>query len=252
MDISDRTASEVPLVVIPEHLVSAVDDWLWEVMRLACEAYSDTPVRRGAVVKAVHLREAFVAGSLTPAQIAEIAEGAAGWPSRQPRSAGDADDAERLVRAARELRDRARTIARKNRGGSRVVTLNAELRDVLRYQTLMVLEFAHNPFEEVRALQPAELLAVAATFRDAFAVLDVIGWLPTPQTAPVEVAITRRHFTQLKQRRADVATSILDRLDSREDLTNPDEIAEADAAIQADRRTAHALLRILRAASLEA
>jgi hypothetical protein len=88
---------------------------------------------------------------------------------------------------------------------------------------------------------------VAAIFRDAFAVLDTIGWLPTPHTGPVSVVITPGHHPQLKQRRADVGLSLLHRLDNRDELTDPADIVEADAAILADRQTAHALLRIMQA-----
>jgi hypothetical protein len=42
-------------------------------------------------------------------------------------------------------------------------------------QTLLVLEVNYEPFEEVRDLQPSELLDVASIFRDAIAVLDAIG-----------------------------------------------------------------------------
>jgi hypothetical protein len=93
----------------------------------------------------------------------------------------------------------------------------------------MVLEFGHHPFEEIRDLRPAELLAVAAIFRDAVAVLDTISWLPAAYTGPVSVTITPGHFAQLKRRRADVALSVLDRLDGRDELTDPADLAEADA-----------------------
>jgi hypothetical protein len=66
------------------------------------------------------------------------------------------------------------------------------------------------------------------------------------------VTITPGHFAQLKQRRADVAMSLLERLDRRDEMTEPGDIAEADAAIRDDRRTAPALLRIMQAYRLQA
>jgi hypothetical protein len=242
-------------VAIPEHLVFAFEEWIAEHIRQARDADNGQEARP-AVFKAVHLHDAFVAGSLTPAQTAELAEGAACWLApRWPRTPEDAEEVEQLVGATRELlelRDRARAAAIKNNNIPRVVTVDQGLREVLRSQTLLVLEFNHHPFEQVRDLEAVDLLATASIFRDAIAVLDSIGWLPTAQTATVEVAITPGHLAQLDRRRADVAMTILDRLDSREDLTEPDDIAEADEAIAADRRTAHGLLQLIRACQLEA
>ena len=42
-------------------------------------------------------------------------------------------------------------------------------------------------------------------FRDAIAVLDTIGWLPTGQAVAVEVSITAGHLAELERLRADVA-----------------------------------------------
>jgi hypothetical protein len=132
-----------------------------------------------------------------------------------------------------------------------LVTVDAELREVLRSQTLMVLEFGHELFEQLRDLQPAELLALATTFRDAFAILDVIGWLPVPQTIAVEVEITPSHLAQLEHRHVDLEQSIREQLDARQGLIDPDDITRADEFIQADRLTADGLLRLLRAGTLE-
>ncbi len=65
----------------------------------------------------------------------------------------------------------------------------------------------------------------ASIFRDAIGVLDTIGWLPTEDTAPIEVAITAGHIAQLQRLRGDLARAILDQLDDRATLTDPDEIA---------------------------
>jgi hypothetical protein len=208
------------------------------------------------VIEAVHVRDAFVAGSLTPQQTAELADGAASWLAPQwPKSTGEADEVERLLGAARELlelRDRALAVASNSDNIPRVVAVGPGLREVLRSQTLLVLEFNHHRFEDVRDLEPAELRGAASIFRDAMVVLDTIGWLATEQTATVEVAITPGHLAQLQRLRSDVAMTILDRLDSREDLTEPDDLAEADEAIAADRLIAHGLLRLLQSCKPEA
>ncbi len=254
MDDSDRSESEVPRVAIPAQLVFAVEEWIVEALRQACDDFAK-PEARAAVIQAVHLHDRFVAGTLTPVQIAELAAGAADWlHPRWPDSVEDADEVGRLLGVTRqlfELRDRALAVAGDSDDVPRLVTVDAELREVLRSQTLMVLEFGHEPFEQLRDLQPAEVLALATTFRDAFAILDVIGWLPTPQTIAVEVEITPSHLAQLEHRRVDLEQSIVEQLDNRQGLTNPDDIAYAEAAIAADRLTADGLLRILRAGTVE-
>ena len=254
MDDSDRSESEVPRVEIPAQLVFAFEEWIVEALRQACDDFAK-PEARAAVIQAVHLHDRFVAGTLTPSQIAELAARAADWlHPRWPESVEDADEVGRLLGIARqlfELRDRALAVAGDSDDVLRLVTVDAELREVLRSQTLMVLEFGHEPFEQLRDLQPAEVLALATTFRDAFAILDVIGWLPTPQTIAVEVEITPSHLARLEHQRADVAQSILEQLDDRQGLTDPDDIAHVDAAIQADRRTVQGLLQILRAGMLK-
>jgi hypothetical protein len=255
MDISDRIESEVPGVAIPAHLVFAFEEWIAQQIRAACDRH-DSPENQGSVIEAVHVRDAFVAGSLTPRQTAELADGAASWLAPQwPTSTGEADEVERLVAATRELlelRDHATALASNSDNISRVVTVGPGLREILRSQSLLVLEFDHHRFEDVCDLGPAALLGAASIFRDALAVLDTIGWLATEQTATVEVAITPGHLAQLQRLRSDVAMRILDRLDSREDLAESDDLAEADEAIAADRLTAHGLLQLLQSCKPEA
>jgi hypothetical protein len=250
MDDSDRSESEVPRVAIPEQLVFAFEEWIVEALRQACDDFAK-PEARAAVIQAVCLHDRFVAGTLTPSQIAELAARAADWlHPRWPESVEDADEVWRLLGIARqlfELRDRALAVSGDSDDVPRLVTVDAELREVLRSQTLMVLEFGHEPFEQLRDLQPAELL----TFRDAFAILDVIGWLATPQTIAVEVEITPSHLAQLEHRRVDLEQSIREQLDARQGLTDGDDITRADDFIQADRRTVDGLLRLLRAGTLE-
>jgi hypothetical protein len=251
MDISDRTESEVPPAAIPDRLVFAFEEWLRELVRQACDR-SDSPESQAAVSDAVHLRDAFVAGSLTPAQTAELAADAAQWlQPLWPKNLEDVEEVEHLASVTRgllELRKRA-LVEASNGPQPRVVLLDPGLREVLRSQTLLVLEFNHHHFEDVRDRDPAELLTVAAIFRDALAVLDIIGWLPTAQTETVKATIAPGHLAQLERLRADVAITILDRLDSREELSKPEDIVEADEAIAADRRTAHGLLQLLQSAN---
>jgi hypothetical protein len=255
MDISDRIESQEPCVAIPAHLVFAFEEWIAEQIRQACDRHDD-PENQHSVIEAVHVRDAFVAGSLTPRQTAELADGAAGWLAPQwPKKTREADEVERLVGATRELlelRDRARAVASNSDNIPQVVAIDAGLREVLRAQSLLVLAFNHHRFEDVCDLEPAMLLGAASIFRDAMVVLDTIGWLATGQTATVEIAITPGHLAQLQRLRSDVATRILDRLDSREDLTDPDDLAEADEAIAADRLTAHGLLQLLLSCKPEA
>ena len=208
------------------------------------------------MIRVVHLHDAFVAGSLTAAQTAELAGGAAGWLEPQwPKSLDDADEVKRLAAITRELlelRDHALAVAASDTNIGRVVVVDPGLREILRSQTLLVLEFSHEQFEDVCDVEPAELLATASIFRDAITVLDTIGWLPSTQTTTIDVTITAGHLAQLERLRADLAMSILASLDSRDDLTAPEDIARLDQALAADRLIAQGLLRIVRAGTLEA
>jgi hypothetical protein len=66
--------------------------------------------------------------------------------------------------------------------GASSVAIDLALGEILRDQTLLILEINAGSFEEARELPPGELLALASTFRDAFVVLDTIGWLPEQLT----------------------------------------------------------------------
>jgi hypothetical protein len=55
---------------------------------------------------------------------------------------------------------------------------------------------------------------VAPIFRDGIAVLDAVGCLETKQTKAMNLVITPGHSVQLRRRRAEIAMTILDRLDS--------------------------------------
>jgi hypothetical protein len=235
MDIPDRIESRDSLV-IPEHLVFAFDDWISELFRRALDA-GDEVEGRAAAIKAVHVHDAFVAGTLTPAQLAELTQSAAHWMEpRWPSDPGDADTVARLLDVSRELlelRDRAQAIASKNDNISRVLTVEPGWRGLPRSQTLAVLEFHHDLLEDARDLAAAELLAVGSIFRDAIAVLDTIGWVAGEQDAePAQVTVSAGHLGRLEQLRADMVLSILDSLSVRDEATDPDEIARIDRRIR--------------------
>jgi hypothetical protein len=209
MDDSDRIESQESPGAIPDHLVFAIEEWLEEQIRQRCDGYDGEASRR-AVVEAVHLYDGFV----TVAQVAELADGAGDWLGpRWPRTQHEAEEVTRLLSATRgllALRDRALAAAserppRAEQGHEAqmyrievsVFSADPELVDVLRLQTLLVLEVNHEPFEEVQELAPSELLDVANDLPHAIVVLDTIGWLETEQTEAMNLVITPGHFAQL-------------------------------------------------------
>lgn len=134
--------------------------------------------------------------------------------------------------------------------GASSVAIDRALCEILRDQTLLVLVLTSGEFEDARDLPPSELLALAATFRDAFAVLDAIGWLPEQQTATVQVTISAGHVAQLRRLHADLGIGIFDHLDTRQEGATPEERAAAEQEIEAARVTAYGLLQILWACSV--
>jgi len=131
--------------------------------------------------------------------------------------------------------------------GASSVAIDVALGAILRDQTLLILELASGEFEDARDLPPSELLALATTFRDAIAVLDAVGWLPKQQTDTVRVTITAAHAARLERLRAELGIGIFDRLGARQEMADPQERAEVDEQIEADRLVADGLLQILRA-----
>jgi hypothetical protein len=109
--------------------------------------------------------------------------------------------------------------------------------DVLRQQTLVTLEANHYFFEEILAFGPQAQFALAQRYRDAFAVLDAIGWRrPDEPPASVDVPMTPGFTQQLLRRRYDLGHTNIDRLATRD--AHPAARAEIDAAIAADRQAA--------------
>jgi hypothetical protein len=264
MNIPDRTESQLSHVSIPDHLNFA----LLEVVDQGVREAADQPEsdrQRIEVSQAVHLRDAFLTESLTPAQVAELAQRAAQWLQNWPRDPQDTEEVKRLLNAAHDLlvlRDYALAVTdgqsdiealrladhrSAQEADTRVLTIPPELAGVLRSQSLLVLEWNHEPLEDIRMLAPSELIALGSIFRDAIGVLDTIGWLPTEHAQPIEVAITPGHIAQLERLRNDLAQAIVEQLDNRAELTDPDDIAKADSAIDVDRLITHGLLQLVRA-----
>src|ERR1041384_6268829 len=108
-----------------------------------------------------------------------------------------------------------------------VVSVDPSTVDVLRRQTLVVLEANHYFFEDLPEFGPEAQFALSVIYRDAFAVLDAIGSAPDPPRGPFAPGHTN--------------TNRLDLLDA---ATSEEEATEIRAAIEADRTAAMALDRL--------
>jgi hypothetical protein len=132
------------------------------------------------------------------------------------------------------------------RNDPRVITVDRPTAEVLRSETLVVLESNSHHFDDVERFSAAGRRAVRAVYADAFAVLDAVGWggagadgrEAPPPPAPVAVPLTAGHMAQLRGRRRDLGHLNLDRL-SPLAAEPPD-----PAAIDATRRAAQALDRL--------
>jgi hypothetical protein len=132
-----------------------------------------------------------------------------------------------------------------------IVGVDPSTADVLRQQTLVTLEANHYYFEEILEFGPEAQFALSRIYRDAFAVLDAIGWRrPDDPPACVDVPITPGHAEQLFKRRYELGHANIDRLATDNALSDP----EMRAAIDADRQAAGTLDRLIAwtAAALEA
>ncbi|HEY4093949.1 MAG TPA: hypothetical protein VGM33_00465 [Baekduia sp.] len=119
------------------------------------------------------------------------------------------------------------------------VAVPSPLVATLREQTLLVLEVNHQHFEDVSTMSVPAQLALAAIYRDAFAVLDAVSWTPAPpRAATITVPLSTGHLTQLHTRHADLLHTNLDRLTTRT------RTAAIDAAIAADRISADHLTHL--------
>jgi hypothetical protein len=108
------------------------------------------------------------------------------------------------------------------RNDAMLVGVDPSTADVLRQQTLVVLEANHYFFEEILAFGPEAQFALSQIYRDAFAVLDVIGWRrPEEPPETVNVPITPGHAEQLFHRRYDLGHTNIDRLATRDAESDP-------------------------------
>lgn len=134
----------------------------------------------------------------------------------------------------------------KQRNDACVVAVDSSTADVLRQQTLVVLEANHYFFEEIVEFGPEAQFALAKIYRDAFAVLDAVGWRrPADPSETVDVPITPGHAEQLFRRRYDLGHANIDRLAVRDAEPDAQARAEIDAAIAADREAANLLDRLV-------
>src|SRR3954466_12566240 len=124
------------------------------------------------------------------------------------------------------------------RNSACVVCVDPSTADVLRRQTLVVLEANHYYFEEILEFGPEAQHALSVIYRDAFAVLDAIGWRRPEEPATVDVPFTAGFVEQLHRRRFDLGHTNIDRV-SQESWDC--ELADRDreAAAPLDRLLAH-------------
>jgi hypothetical protein len=108
------------------------------------------------------------------------------------------------------------------------ISVGPEQADVLRHQTLVVLEANHYYFEDLLEFGPDAQLALSVIYRDAFTVLDALGWAPDPDAGTVEVPLSTGHVEQLRRRRYDLAHANIDRLPAPDQPVSPETRRELD------------------------
>jgi hypothetical protein len=119
-----------------------------------------------------------------------------------------------------------------------VVSVDPVVAVAVRQQTLVVLEANHHYFEDIEEYGPEAQYALSVIYRDAFAVLDAVGWDPEVEPAPAtDVPLTGGHVEQLRRRRFELGHRNIDRLAHD----------EPRADLERDRATAQALDRLLAA-----
>jgi hypothetical protein len=110
-----------------------------------------------------------------------------------------------------------------------LISIGPEQADVLRHQTLVVLEANHYYFEDLLDFGPEAQHALSMIYRDAFAVLDAIGWAPDPAQETVEVPLSAGHVERLRRRRYDLAHANIDRLPAPDQPVSAQTRRELDA-----------------------
>jgi hypothetical protein len=124
-----------------------------------------------------------------------------------------------------------------------VIAVDPSLGDILRRETLVVLEDHHHYFEDFSEFGAEAQYGLSVIFRDGFALLDALGW-PDPREGTVEVLLTVGHIDRLRRRRYDLGMANLDRLDLLDAATDDEEAAAIRSQIDADRIAAQALDRL--------
>ncbi len=120
------------------------------------------------------------------------------------------------------------------RNSACLVSVYPSTADVLRHQTLVVLEANHYYFEDILEFGPEAQHALSVIYRDAFAVLDAIGWRRPDEPATVEVEFTAGFIEQLHRRRFDLGHTNIDRV-SQETWDQAAVDRDREAAITLDR-----------------
>ncbi len=101
------------------------------------------------------------------------------------------------------------------------ITIEPWLADVLRRQTLVTQKVNHHAFARLRDLAPDAQFALAGIYRDAFVVMEAIGWESDPDSGPVDVPLTAGHIEQLYRRRYDLGATNFARLDALAEAATP-------------------------------
>jgi hypothetical protein len=130
------------------------------------------------------------------------------------------------------------------RNDVRVLAVSVETADVLRLQIKIILEDNHHHFEDLLDFCPEAQHGLSVIFRDAFAVLDAIGWRrPDNPPATVDVLLTDDLIHRLYLRRYDIGLAVIDRLEAHD--RDGGDISEIRPALDADRHSAQTLDRLI-------
>jgi hypothetical protein len=133
------------------------------------------------------------------------------------------------------------------RTGELTVLIDRNDVDAVREQSLLTLEANHHYFEEIEAFGGEAREALAWIYRDAFAVLDALGWDAAAERPGavgagdaagehVAVPLTAGHVEQLWRRRFELGHANIDRVEHTSDWTVAD--------LEPNRQTAWALERV--------
>lgn len=114
------------------------------------------------------------------------------------------------------------------RNSACLVRVDPSTVDVLRRQTLVVLEANYYFFEEILEFGPEAQHALSVIYRDAFAVLDAIGWAETQAAGPVDVPLTAGHIDQLRRCSHDLRVTNINRSDQLDTASDQEATAIRD------------------------